>query len=168
MAITLPVDLLDPLTEDDLDRVGAALNGTRVRFELDNGRLILMPPGKSWHAHAAHRTCNLLENQGRLAYLEQGIRLGARRVRFPDVAAFVSRPDPDADRHDPALFTLIAEVVSPDSEEDDRLVKPRLYAAARVPEYWLIDRHPSDKWDAIVDVFVLGERGDTSPPRGSR
>jgi hypothetical protein len=43
-ALTLPVDLLEPITDEDVDRLSAALDGTGVRFEVDEGRLILMAP----------------------------------------------------------------------------------------------------------------------------
>ncbi len=159
MGITLPVDLLEPITDADVDRLTAALDGTGVRFEVDEGRLILMSPVKVWHSDVAQRVCNLLRAQGRLAFLEQGIRLGTRSLRVPDVSAFVTRPDPDMDRHDPALFSLVVEVISPDSVHEDRVVKLGLYATAGVPEYWIADRHPTDPWDAVMDMHRLGERG---------
>jgi Uma2 family endonuclease len=159
MGITLPVDLLEPITDEDVDRLSAALDGTGVRFEVDEGRLILMAPVKLWHTQVSHRVRNVLEGQGRLAFLTQGIRLGARSLRIPDVAAFVTRPDPDADRHEPALFSLVVEVISLDSVHEDREVKSGLYAKAGVPEYWIADRHPTDAWDAIIDMLRLGERG---------
>jgi Uma2 family endonuclease len=83
MSITLPVDLLEPITDEDVDRLSAALDGTGVRFEVDEGRLILMSPVKLWHPQVSHRIRNLLETQGRIAYLEQGLRLGSRTCAFP-------------------------------------------------------------------------------------
>jgi Uma2 family endonuclease len=157
--IKLPIDLQEPITEDDIDRIGAALANTGIRYELDNGRLILMSPVKAWHADVSARIRNLLVGGGRHAYQGQGVRINRQKVRYPDVAVFHSRPDPDESRHDPAMFALVVEVVSPDSEEDDRLVKPRIYASAGIPEYWIVDRHPCGQWEAVVEFFKLGEDG---------
>ncbi|MGH3680873.1 MAG: Uma2 family endonuclease [Natronosporangium sp.] len=148
-----------PLTEDDLDQVGQALRDTGIHYELDDGRLLLMSPMKSWHADVSRRVCDLLIAQGRVAYQEQGIRLARRKVRFPDVAAFRSHPDPDAGRHDPGEFTVVVEVVSSDSEHDDRVVKAELYASAGIPEYWIVDRHPGASRDAVIEFFKLGPGG---------
>lgn len=159
--MTVPLyDLMErPLTEDDLDEVGRALRDTGIHYELDEGRLILMSPMKFWHADVSRRVCDLLIARGRHAGQEQGVRLSRRKVRFPDVVAFREMPDPDAGRHDPEDLTLVVEVVSPDSEEADRVTKPRLYANAGIPEYWIVDRHPGASRDAILEFFKLGEGG---------
>lgn len=159
MTVPLTELLAEPLTEDDLDEVGRALRHTGIHYELDEGRLILMSPMKSWHADVSARIRNLLIAQGRIAYLEQGVRLGHRKVRYPDVAAFRQHPDPDSERHDPGDFTLVVEVVSPDSEHEDRVTKAGLYASAVIPEYWIVNRHPSASRDALVEFFRLGPSG---------
>jgi Uma2 family endonuclease len=112
---------------------------------------------KSWHADVSRRICDLLIAQGRHAYQEQGVRLARRKVRFPDVAALRSQPDPDASLYDPGEFALVVEIVSSDSVEDDRIVKPRLYAGAGIPEYWIVDRCPDDGRDALIEYFKLGQ-----------
>jgi Uma2 family endonuclease len=159
MATPLYELLEHPLTEDDLDEVGAALRDTGIHYELDNGRLILMSPMKFWHADVSARIRNLLVAQGRHAAQEQGVRLSRSKVRFPDVAAFRDQPDPDAGRHDPADFTIVVEVVSRDSEEEDRTIKPDLYAGAGIPEYWIVSRHPGAPRDAVIEFFKLSRAG---------
>jgi Uma2 family endonuclease len=142
--MTAPLaELLDklmerPLSEADLEGLGRTLTDTGVHYELDEGRLILMSPMKSWHADVAARVRNVLVAQGRIAYQEQGVRLSNRRVRYADVSAFRQHPDPEASRHDPGDITLVVEVVSSDSERDDRVVKPGLYAEAGIPTYWIL------------------------------
>jgi len=155
-----PIDLIqEGLTEDDLDELGASLAHTGIRFELDNGRLILVSPVKAWHADIARRVCNALIARGKHAYLEQGIRISKRKVRYPDVGVFLVKPDLERSRHDPAAFALVVEVVSPDSVEEDRVVKPRVYAGAGIPEYWIVDRHPTNREDAAIEYFKLGVTG---------
>lgn len=158
--LELLVELVqDGVTEDDLDEVGKALHDTGIHYELDDGRLILMSPMKSWHSDVGTRVCNLLRAQSRIAYQEQGVRLGRRKVRYPDVAAFRRDPDPDAERHDPEEFLLAVEVVSEGSEHEDRVVKAGVYAGAGIPEYWIVDRHPGGRRDAVVEFFRLGPSG---------
>jgi Uma2 family endonuclease len=151
--------MAEPLTEDDLDEVGRVLRDTGIHYELDEGRLILISPRKSWHADVSARVCQLLIVQGRIACQEQGVRLGRSKVRFPDVAAFRHHPDPEAGRHDPGDFTLVVEVVSADSEHEDRVVKAGLYAGAGIPEYWVVDRRPGTARHAVIEFFRLGPSG---------
>jgi Uma2 family endonuclease len=54
---------------------------------------------------------------------------------------------------------MVVEVISPDTAVEDRTVKLRLYASVGIPEYWLVDRHPTDRRDAIVEFFKLGASG---------
>jgi Uma2 family endonuclease len=152
-----------PLTEDDLDEVGRALRDTGIHYELDEGKLILISPMKFWHADVSRRVCDLLIAQGRYAGQEQGVRLDRRKVRFPDVTAFREQPDPDAGLYDPGDLTLVVEVISSDSAEADRVTKPRLYANAGIPEYWIVDRHPGAPRDAIIESFRLREGGRYEP-----
>ncbi len=159
MSLTIPIDLTYPVGDSDVDALSAALDGTGVRFEIDNGRLLLMSPVKAWHWDVARRICNLLIAQGLQAFGEQGVRLSRGNLRVPDVSVFHVEPDLDADRHDPALFALVVEVVSPGSEDDDRLVKPRLYARAGIREYWIADHHPDDPRDASIERFALEGEG---------
>jgi Uma2 family endonuclease len=153
--ITLPIDLQEPLTEDDLDKLGP-LAESGIRFELLNGRLLMMAPMKAWHADVSARVRNVLVARGRDAYQEQGIRLSRVLVRYANVVAFRTKPDIEASRHDPSDVALVVEVLSPDSEDEDRTVKPDVYAGAGIPEYWIVDRHPTSREDATVEFFKLG------------
>ncbi|MFD0741739.1 Uma2 family endonuclease [Phytohabitans flavus] len=152
--LILPVDLRDPLTEDDVEAL-SSLERDGLRFEIDNGRLILTAPRSLWHSNICVRIANLRPH----AYGRQGLRITRTTVRCPDVLAFYSRPNPDASCHDPADVALVAEVVSPDTAVEDRLVKARLYAGAGIPEYWIVDRHPADPRDAVAECFKIGAAG---------
>lgn len=154
--ITLPIDLQEPLTEDDLDKL-APLAESGIHFELVHGRLLMMAPMKAWHADVSARIRNVLVARGMPAFQEQGVRLTRVLVRYPDVVAFRSEPDLEASRHDPADVALVVEVLSPDSEDEDRTVKPATYAGVGIPEYWIVSRHPTAPRDAMVEFFKLGE-----------
>jgi Uma2 family endonuclease len=59
---------------------------------------------------------------------------------------------------------LIVEIVSDSSERKDRERLPRLYAAAGVPEHWLVDcRHT----ELSFDIHLLGPTGYTRQPTDS-
>lgn len=44
-------------------------------------------------------------------------------------------------------------------DSDASIVKPRIYASAGIPEYWIVDRHPTDRRDAIIEYFKLSVSG---------
>jgi Uma2 family endonuclease len=108
------------------------------RIELLDGVIVEMTPQGTRHAG----TIQLLTD--RLA-----AALGARaslRVQLPFAASETSAPEPDllvvppADyrRSHPTRAWLIIEVAE-STLKKDRQVKVGIYAAAAVPEYWLVD-----------------------------
>jgi Uma2 family endonuclease len=108
------------------------------RVELLHGELVQMTPQGARHAEAVSKLDRLL-NQ----------RLGDRglvRAQMPFAAGEIELPEPDiavvplADYRagHPSRAFLIVEVAD-SSRRKDRKVKPAIYAAANVPEYWLVD-----------------------------
>lgn len=108
------------------------------RIELLDGVIIEMTPQGTSHAGTVQRLTD------RLAAL-----LGARaslRVQLPFAASETSEPEPDLavvapgdyDLAHPAQALLLIEVAE-SSLNKDRHVKAGIYAAACVPEYWLVD-----------------------------
>ncbi len=70
-----------------------------------------------------------------------GLRVRIREGNFrePDLAALRRRSDP---RNEPRYWQgadLVAEVVSSDDPARDLVDKPRDYAEAGIPEYWIVD-----------------------------
>ncbi len=59
-------------------------------------------------------------------------------------------------RFEAADVLLAVEVVSPDSESRDRDTKPRKYAAAGIPNFWLVDMAGEDD-HPVVQVYELGK-----------
>jgi Uma2 family endonuclease len=55
---------------------------------------------------------------------------------------------------------LVVEVISPESTIRDRFEKTRLYAAAGVPAYWVVD--PLRERITLTE-FLLGADGDYAP-----
>ncbi|GEB49626.1 hypothetical protein SCA03_21770 [Streptomyces cacaoi] len=86
---------------------------------------------------------------------EQCVMLDERNVRKPDIIVY----DPtglDLSRVEcvPVKNVALAvEVVSPGSRSDDRILKPALFAQAKVPYYWRVERTREDR--AVVHEYWL-------------
>ncbi|MEV7233350.1 Uma2 family endonuclease [Streptomyces sp. NPDC051020] len=129
-------------TADDLDR----LPNLPRRTELIDGSLVFMSPQTKFHM----RTMRLLEN----ALLDQApddldvfrefsIRLNKRNRPEPDVLVVPRGADtgPKDTWLRPEDVILAVEVVSEESEDRDRDVKPRKYAAAGVRYFWRVEQN---------------------------
>ncbi|MCC7106125.1 MAG: Uma2 family endonuclease [Chloroflexi bacterium] len=130
-------------TVDEYYRMAdAGILGEHDRVELINGEIVQMPAMRSRHA-----ACIVRLNR-RLTPLTVG--LAEVRVQLPVRVDEYSEPEPDvalaqprADAYvsahpTPAEIFLVIEVAD-SSVRYDRTVKARLYAAAGIPEYWLVD-----------------------------
>jgi Uma2 family endonuclease len=165
MAVQVDASLpVHPLTVDDLDamvRCGILAEDDRV--ELLDGVLVEMSPQSEAHAYAIRE---LLARAARVV-LESGLRLS---VQSPlNVGSPISRPEPDLavvpaggwDAH-AARAVLVVEV-SVTSRAIDLGRKAAIYAAAGIPDYWVLDidarrlivhRDPADDRYATVDALT--------------
>jgi Uma2 family endonuclease len=57
--------------------------------------------------------------------------------------------------HDAAALAIVVEVISPESRTRDYIDKAREYAAAGIPEYWVVDENPSSPVGGLVRVHRL-------------
>ncbi|MFI5754258.1 Uma2 family endonuclease [Streptomyces sp. NPDC051569] len=128
-------------TADDLDRIP----GLPPHTELIDGSLVFMSPQTRFHM----RTMRLLEH----TLLDQApdeldvdremtVKIDRRNRPEPDILVFRAEGDtgPRQTWHKPEDIVLAIEVVSDDSVERDREVKPRKYAAAGVRHYWRVEK----------------------------
>lgn len=129
-------------TADDLDR----LPNLPRRTELIDGSLVFMSPQTKFHM----RTMRLLENalldqapDGLDVFREFSIRLNKRNRPEPDVLVVPLGADtgPNDTWLRPEDVILAVEVVSEESEDRDREVKPRKYAAAGVRYFWRVEQN---------------------------
>jgi len=140
-----------PWTVGDL----ADLPDLGSRAEIHEGKLVLMAPVKLWHSRVMVRIKLALAASGLAADIEIGVRRSAKNMRIADVAVFHEpATDPDQAYWRPDQLALVVEVVSESSEEDDRVIKPRWYAAGGIPEYWRVER-TEDAHDAVIFQFKL-------------
>ncbi|NKI40768.1 Uma2 family endonuclease [Streptomyces physcomitrii] len=78
---------------------------------------------------------------------QMSVELDRRNMPEPDVSVVredAAETGPDRTRYLASEVLLAVEVVSPDSEARDRDTKPRKYAAAGIPHFWLVERAGSD------------------------
>jgi Uma2 family endonuclease len=129
-------------TADDLDE----LPNLPPHTELIDGSLVFVSPQTRFHARAMLLLVNALRDQvpEELDVIqEMTIKLNKRNRPEPDVLVF--RADADAGPQQtwfrPEDVVIAVEVVSEDSEDRDREVKPRKYAQAGIPHYWRVEEN---------------------------
>ncbi|WP_239382414.1 Uma2 family endonuclease, partial [Frankia sp. CIT1] len=149
------------LTLDDVTQLATA--DELHRYELAEGNLLVMPPADAEHAALITQIIVWLVTHGHSAdrvLATPGLRITeSSSGRSPDVLV-LCRPAPRGTVWiDPADTLLVVEVVSPGSENLDRMIKPGEYARAGIARFWRIER---DRGPATAHMYALGtdERGE--------
>ncbi len=150
-----PVPPPDGYTVDDL----FDLPGLPPHTELIDGSLVFVSPQRVFHMLAIDLLATGLRRTvpGHLrVQREMTVVLGPRNAPEPDLSvvraeAVKSRRQ---SRFEAADTVLVVEVVSPDSEDRDRDTKPRKYAAAGIPHFWLVEMAGEDD-RPVVHVYEL-------------
>lgn len=129
-------------TADDLDK----LPNLPPHTELIDGSLVLVSPQTNFHSRAIRLLDNTLLDQvpDELDVIrEMTIKLNKRNRPEPDVLVFRAGADtgPTQTWYRPEDVVIAVEVVSEDSEDRDREVKPRKYAEAGIPYYWRVEEN---------------------------
>ncbi|MFI5843694.1 Uma2 family endonuclease [Catenuloplanes sp. NPDC051500] len=145
----LPDVVEDGFTVDDLEGLPSGL-----RYEVHDGRLVIMSPARLWHQRMARRIANLLEKAGYFAETEVGVRRTPRDARVADVAVFKEVPkDLNEAWHSPAVIALAVEIWSPSSDSKDHDL--RWYAEQSIATYWLVEPIDGEQFGALVTVYDL-------------
>jgi len=129
--------------------VEAGILGPDDRVELLDGVIVGVSPQNPRHASALRRAQLALEAAigGRAVLsIQLPLLVGVYSVPEPDLAVLPGRA-PDYDRTHPTKALLVVEIAET-SIAQDRLTKAAIYAAASVPEYWLVNLR-----DDHVEVF---------------
>lgn len=152
---TWPVPPPDGYTVDDLYN----LPDLPPHTELIDGSLVFVSPQRDFHTLAMY----LLESGLRRTVpdefrvrREMTVVLGPRNAPEPDVVVVRAEAVQDRrkTRYEAADVVLAVEVVSPDSEERDREAKPRKYAAAGIPHFWLVEMAGKND-DPVIHTYEL-------------
>jgi Uma2 family endonuclease len=142
----------------------ALTNQTNHLIEFSDGEIELLPMPTSGH----QVILLLLYDLFRAAILQAGgkilvapLRLQVRpgKYREPDILMLLDAADP---RYQDAFWLgadLVVEVVSPDGAERDTEEKPRDYAEAGIPEYWIVN-------PLNASITVLALEGRAYRPHG--
>jgi Uma2 family endonuclease len=120
--------------------VGDGVLDPDARVELLEGVIVGMPPESPAHAAATDRVAEVLRRvvgSGVAIRIQHPLDAGAHSVPEPDVAVVPGRAEDYATAH-PAAALLVVEVADA-SLVQDRLTKTAIYAAAGIPEYWIVN-----------------------------
>ena len=154
-----------PCTEHDyLHRY----NG-QAGIEYVDGRICYLPMPSRRHQRSAAFVYDLLKDELRDRGFDAEVNFAGLRVRTtgrfrdPDVTALLDRDDPRAHDTHFDYADLCAEVVSPDDPPRDTVEKRREYAAAGIPEYWIVDPREEVR---TVTVLTLVDGVYQGEPRG--
>lgn len=124
-----------------------------LNAEILEGRLVTMPRPARKHAFAAWQLSVILGPPftkgiggpgGWYILHEPELHFGHEpnlEVTDPDLAGWriERKPGPSEETYFTTAHDWVCEVISPSSEENDRVIKPRIYAKGGVAYYWLID-----------------------------
>ncbi len=119
------------------------------RIELLDGIIVAMAPSSPLHAAGVYRVeCALRAAfpPGTVIRGQSSLVASSWSVPEPDVAVLHGRESDYVHRH-PATALLVVEV-SVSTVAQDRLTKTRIYAAAGVNNYWIVN--PAEEW---VEVY---------------
>lgn len=132
MSIAIPLPA-DGWTVADIERLPDA----GLHVEIHEGKLVMRSPARQWHSEAIRHLSTALERREHIVGIEVGVRGADNDLRVADVAVFDGEPQHRLSRSyfSPDELSLVVEVVSAFSMEDDRVIKPMWYAAHGIPEY---------------------------------
>lgn len=114
--------------------------GPDDRVELLEGVIVAMPPQNPRHSSGCSRAYEALRTTvGGRAFIRSQLSLvlGERSVPEPDLAVVPGKLQ-DYDKAHPTTALLVIEVAD-SSLLQDRLTKAAIYAAAEIPEYWIVN-----------------------------
>ena len=133
-------------------------NQTNHLIEFTDGTIEVLPMPTSRHQVILIFLFDLFRevvdrNGGKVLFVPLRLRIRAGKFREPDLLMLLDASDP---RNQDAYWLgadLVVEVVSPDHPERDTEEKPRDYAEAGIPEYWIVN-----PLDATITVLALDGR----------
>jgi Uma2 family endonuclease len=132
------LDSLRPLRRREYERLVAVGSFEDEHVELLGGLLVAMSPQGAEHSDVVRRLAAMLVRavgDRAIVSTHSPLALGDESEPEPDVALV---PPGDYARQHPSTALLVIEV-SDSSLRRDREIKAPLYAAAGIPEYWLVN-----------------------------
>jgi Uma2 family endonuclease len=135
-------------TKEFRDMVEAGVFREDDRLELVDGEILEMSPIGSRHAACVRKLNFLLRGVGSRALVDVQSPLGVSEDSdfYPDVVLLKPRADHYANAIPHVVDTLLVIEVADTTLRFDRSIKKHRYAAAGVPEYWIVDLEGSRVW----------------------
>jgi Uma2 family endonuclease len=131
------------VTAQEFLRMAAAdVFATDMRLELMEGEIIEMPPTGSAHAAVVNSLAAIMNDAcGKqvIVSVQNPIIVGDQSVPQPDLALLRTREDKYFHQHPTPADVLLVTEVSDTTLRFDLEKKASLYAAAGIPETWVID-----------------------------
>lgn len=150
------------LTYDDY----CELPNDRNRYEILDGELFVTPAPRINHQRISNRLNRVLDDHvianrlGEIFVAPTDLMLAPTTVVQPDLI-FVGndRLGIITDRAIEGTPTLVVEILSPTTQQTDRVTKAQVYAKHGVPHYWLIDpgQHTFEAYELAGDHYVIIE-----------
>jgi Uma2 family endonuclease len=140
LSTTVPLEVKTWTVEEYHQMVEVGLLREEDRVELLSGEIVKMSPIKSEHAHAVDRLAEWLTfffERKQLVRTQNPVSLSNISEPEPDIAVVLRKAYYSA-HPGPKDIRLLIEVADT-SLAKDRAVKLPLYAAAGIPEYWIVD-----------------------------
>ncbi|MFJ9717183.1 Uma2 family endonuclease [Streptomyces sp. NPDC101213] len=162
-----PVPPQDGYTVDDL----FTLPDLPPHTELIDGSLVFVSPQRIFHSLMIDLLVTGLRGsvpEGLKVLREMTVVLDRRNGPEPDVCVVHARSvtSREQTRFEAADVLLAVEVVSPDSEARDHDTKPRKYAAAGIPHFWLAEMSAEHR-QPVVRTYELDPVTKTYEPTGT-
>ncbi|MFC9424518.1 Uma2 family endonuclease [Streptomyces sp. NPDC056987] len=150
-----PVPPQDGYTVDDL----FTLPGLPPHTELIDGSLVFVSPQRRFHARMIElllMSLRAIAPPDVVVEREMTVIIDRRNGPEPDLSVVRAEAVTGWDQtsYQVTDVLLAIEVVSPDSEARDRDAKPRKYAAAGIPHFWLVEKTGADE-HPLVRVYEL-------------
>ena len=127
-------------------------DGTNLRYELADGKLVEMPPASFLHSDIIDFIADCFKAIARSYKLDikiktgdVGVRTGMNSCRVPDILVIDGKACKSYRRDRSAIIEdkvmLAVEVVSPGAEQIDRDYSKKAfeYQNTGIPEYWIVD-----------------------------
>jgi len=162
---TEPIDLT-PLqglwTEEQYLKLA---DGTNCLIEFTDGEIEVLPMPTDRHQVILALLYELFiafirPTGGKVLFAPLRVQIRPGKYREPDLLLFLDARDPRRQDRYWLGADLVVEIVSPDNPERDTVTKRADYAAAGIPEYWIVN--PEEE-----TVTVLTPAGDSYADHGS-
>jgi Uma2 family endonuclease len=148
---------------DDLDHLPQAPRHTEL---IDGALIFMMSPQRSWHSRLVENLTFALRQAAPTGFdveREMTVRLDRRSRPEPDILVTTAAYDPDRTWYAPEDVVVMIEVVSAESADRDRSLKPFKYAQARIPHFWRIE---DEDGAATVHTYELDPMTSSYVPTG--